>query len=441
MVPLVSRIHVSYCSLFRSVGGLDVLQVKNVKLPPYISPTAEPRPLVPLLAPSPLMVPFIDNGVPKLSGLCTLNFSAVETVLNVAATDCWDSFAPYLANVVCCPQVYATLTILIGQSSKQSGQLALNATHAKYCLSDLEQILEARGSASNLQRMCSIHPSNLTSASCPIVDVNKIERIVDSSSLLAACGKTNPVNECCSQVCQNAISEAARLIALKGYSSSTLDRAQILPEHHLNIVNDCKSIVLRWLASKLDPSSANSDLRVLLSCNINKDCPLLLPDIRNVTKDCANMISNQTACCNAMESYLSILQEQSLITNLQALNCAALLGLKLQKANVSSNIYNICQISLKDFSLQGLVLYSGCLLPSLPLDVTFDKTDGVSFTCDLNDNVAAPWPSSSFVPSSCNKTMTLPTLPKATSAQSGLYTNEMTLSLLFISFSVTGLLV
>lgn len=55
-----------------------------------------------------------------------------------------------------------------------------------------------------------------------------------------------------------------------------------------------------------------------------------------------------------MDSYLSQLQEQSFVTNLQALNCAASLGLKLQRANISSNIYKLCQINLKDFSLQGL---------------------------------------------------------------------------------------
>ena len=86
-------------------------------------------------------------------------------------------------------------------------------------------------------------------------------------------------------------------------------------------------------------------------------CPLDLPDMKNVTKECGNAISNQTACCNAVESYVSHLQEQSLITTLQALNCAALLGTKLQKANVSHNVYNLCQINLKDFSLQGLLLY------------------------------------------------------------------------------------
>lgn len=56
----------------------------------------------------------------------------------------------------------------------------------------------------------------------------------------------------------------------------------------------------------------------------------------------------------------------------------------------------------------GLVVLteSGCLLPSMPSDASFDSTSGISFTCDLNDNIAAPWPSSMQAPSSsCNKCM------------------------------------
>lgn len=46
---------------------------------------------------------------------------------------------------------------------------------------------------------------------------------------------------------------------------------------------------------------------------------------------------------------------------------------------------------------------SGCLFPSLPSDVKYDETTGISFMCDLNDNVEASWPTTSFVPaSSCN---------------------------------------
>jgi hypothetical protein len=42
----------------------------------------------------------------------------------------------------------------------------------------------------------------------------------------------------------------------------------------------------------------------------------------------------------------------------------------------------------------------------LPSDATYDKTSGVSFVCDLNDNIAAPWPPKSYAPAStCNKSM------------------------------------
>lgn len=64
-------------------------------------------------------------------------------------------------------------------------------------------------------------------------------------------------------------------------------------------------------------------------------------------------MENSTACCKAMLTYVAHLQKQSFITNLQALNCASFLGAKLQKMNVSMNVYSSCQITLKDFSLQG----------------------------------------------------------------------------------------
>ncbi|PHT82892.1 hypothetical protein T459_11335 [Capsicum annuum] len=52
------------------------------------------------------------------------------------------------------------------------------------------------------------------------------------------------------------------------------------------------------------------------------------------------------------KTYVSHLQRQSFVTNLQALDCAASLRLKLQKGNVSKNVYDLCCISLKDFSVQ-----------------------------------------------------------------------------------------
>lgn len=42
---------------------------------------------------------------------------------------------------------------------------------------------------------------------------------------------------------------------------------------------------------------------------------------------------------------------------------------------------------------------AGCLLRSFPANVIFDNTTGYSFTCDLTDNIVAPWPSSASVSS------------------------------------------
>jgi alanine-alpha-ketoisovalerate/valine-pyruvate aminotransferase len=73
-------------------------------------------------------------------------------------------------------------------------------------------------------------------------------------------------------------------------------------------------------------------------------CPLVFPNMTNIVKECGNVINNQTACCKAMETYVSQLQQQSFLTNLQVLNCAASLGMRLQEANVSYNVYNLCQL-------------------------------------------------------------------------------------------------
>lgn len=183
------------------------------------------------------------------------------------ATDCWTSFAPFLANVVCCPQFDAMLVTLIGQSSKYTGVLALNTTHATHCFSDVQKVLLSQGANEDLKNICSIHTANLTEASCPVVLVDEFESIVDSSRLLTACRNIDPVNECCDQVCQNAINYAARKIALNDMSNSNGNHS--LPGHTARI-KGCKNIVLRWLASKLDPSTANSIFRGLSSCNQNK---------------------------------------------------------------------------------------------------------------------------------------------------------------------------
>ncbi|XP_054776985.1 uncharacterized GPI-anchored protein At1g61900-like isoform X3 [Prosopis cineraria] len=360
--------------------------------------------------------------------------------MSVTAIDCWESFAPLVANVICCPQLEATLTILIGQSSKYSDMLALNRTLAKHCLSDVKQILIAQGANHSLTQMCSIHSLNLTEASCPVKDVNEFHDVVDTSKLLVACEKIDPIKECCDQICQNAILEAATKIASKGSDLLGLNGPHVLPEHSTRI-NDCRSIVLRWLASELDPSNSKKILRGLSNCNVNKVCPLVLPDMRHVAEACRDGVKNKTSCCDAMEVYVSHLQRQSFITNLQALDCAEALAMKLQKSNITKDVYSLCHVSLKDFSLQDVEVNhvdvsvntqeAGCLLPSLPSDLTLDTT-GISFNCDLNDNIPAPWPSASQVATSaCNKTVNIPALPAAANGQSCLQSDYVLCPMLF----------
>ena len=126
-----------------------------------------------------------------------------------------------------------------------------------------------QGANVGLAQICSIHSQNLTEASCPVKDVNDFESLVDTSKLLTACEKIDPVKECCDQICQNAISDAAARIASKGSDLLGLNGPHVLPEHSTR-VNDCRRIVLRWLASKLDPSRAKKVLRGLSNCHINK---------------------------------------------------------------------------------------------------------------------------------------------------------------------------
>ena len=65
----------------------------------------------------------------------------------------------------------------------------------------------------------------------------------------------------------------------------------------------------------------------------------------------------------------------------------------------SLDFYHVGNLRIIFFIISYLFLLvkkeSGCLLPSLPSDAIFDQDTGISFTCDLNDNIPAPWPSSS----------------------------------------------
>ncbi|XP_042423020.1 uncharacterized GPI-anchored protein At1g61900-like [Zingiber officinale] len=236
------------------------MEAKETNLLPDTSPNSAPQPFIPLLAPSPMAAPFFHNSTPKLS---------VDNLLRTTAVDCWASFAPFLANVICCPQFEATLVILIGQASKDSSLLALDSVHANYCLSDIQQILGSQGVPSDLHDICSIRSSNLSEGSCPINDTIGFESVVDSSKLLAACSKVDAVNECCRQICQSAINEAAKNLVLKDGGLMTNMEINDTTVEYSSTVNSCKNIVLRWLSSRLDSSSAKQVLRGLSNCNVN----------------------------------------------------------------------------------------------------------------------------------------------------------------------------
>lgn len=73
-----------------------------------------------------------------------------------------------------------------------------------------------------------------------------------------------------------------------------------------------------------------------------------------MTKVCGNTSSPDPAvCCSAFRSYIKSRQKQILITNIQAINCATMFGSMLQKSGVKTDLYDLCNIDLKDFSLQG----------------------------------------------------------------------------------------
>lgn len=121
----------------------------------------------------------------------------------------------------------------------------------------------------NLDMICSIGPSNLAAASCPTVDVHKVDSVLASLRLLDKCDNVDNTNECCNRICQNSIAAAAEKLAFSNYNMKTLSNSSILPDESA-IIRDCTKIVLRWLANKLNPSSTNRVHRGLSRCHLNK---------------------------------------------------------------------------------------------------------------------------------------------------------------------------
>lgn len=379
--------------------------------PIEISPAVVPRNPYPVEPLSPMYPSFPSTYEPVLTGKCPINFSSISNIIDKTASDCSAPLASLVGNVICCPQVNSLMHIFQGSYSGQSDALVLQQAAADDCFSDVISVLTSRGANGSIPTICSVKSSNLTGGSCPVKDVASFEKIVNTSKLLDSCSTVDPLKECCRPICQPAIMEAA--VHISSNETSILDSSN-LPgiSAGIDVVNDCKSVVYAWLSKKLSSEAANTAFRLLSGCKVNKVCPLKFEDPSDVIKDCRDLASPNPSCCTSLNAYIATVQKQMLITNRQAINCATLFGSMLKKGGVMTDIYELCDVDLKDFSLQAYG-QQGCLLRSWPADVIFDNTTGFSFTCDLSDNIAAPWPSSSSLSSLslCAPEMSLPALP------------------------------
>ncbi|XP_074557601.1 putative GPI-anchored protein At1g61900 [Curcuma longa] len=405
--------------------------------PIEISPSVVPHNPYPVEPFSPMYPSFPSTYQPNLTGKCPVNFSSVLDVIDKTASDCSAPLAALVGNVICCPQVNSLMHIFQGSYSNDPNMLVFQQAAANYCFTDLISILASRGANNTIPTLCSVKSSNLTGGSCPVKDLATFEKIVNTSKLLDSCSTVDPLKECCRPVCQPAIMEAALQTSQRG--ASMLDSSRIPGiAGGFNVVNDCKGVVYAWLSRKLSTEAANTAFRILSGCKVNKVCPLEFEEPSAIVNACHGSAPTPS-CCSSLNTYIGSIQKQMLITNRQAINCATLFGSMLQKGGVTANIYELCKIDLKDFSLQS---YSqqGCLLRSLPADIVFDNVTGFSFTCDLSDNIAAPWPSSSSLSSLslCAPEMSLPALPvPQTSVSSGSY--EIARTLVTIGYIIASL--
>jgi len=384
----------------------------GVSGPIQVSPSVIPKYASPALPWTPPMYPtFPDTYEPKLTGKCPTDFQAISSVIDTAASDCSQPFAALVGNVICCPQFVSLLHIFQGQHNVKSNKLVLPDAVATDCFSDIVSILVSRRANMTIPALCSVTSSNLTGGSCPVTDVTTFEKVVNSSKLLDACRTVDPLKECCRPICQPAIMEAALIIS--GHQMTVGDKIPLAGSNNVNAINDCKNVVFSYLSRKLPADKANAAFRILSSCKVNKACPLEFKEPTEVIKACRNVAAPSPSCCSSLNAYISGIQNQMLITNKQAIVCATVIGSMLRKGGVMTNIYELCDVDLKDFSVQAYGMQQGCLLRSYPADLIFDNTSGYSFTCDLTDNIAAPWPSSSSMSSLslCAPEMSLPALP------------------------------
>lgn len=385
-----------------STGLFEPIEISPAVIPHY--PYAgEPLP--------PMYPTFPTTYEPNLTGRCPVNFSAMSSIMQKTASDCSQPLAPLVGNVICCPQLGSLLHIFQGFYSMKSDKLVLQNVVANDCFSDIISILASRGANHTIPTLCSVTSLNLTGGSCPVKDVVSFEKIVNTSKLLDACSTVDPLKECCRPICQPAIMEAA--LQISGTQMTFTENKNFVGgSNHIDALNDCKRVVYSYLSSKLSAEAANTAFRILSACKVNKVCPLDFKQPSEVIKACRNVAAPSPSCCSSLNAYIAGVQKQMLITNKQAIICAAVFGSMLRKEGVMTNIYELCDVDLKDFSIQAYG-QQGCLLRSLPADVVFDNITGYSFTCDLTDNIAAPWPVSSSMSSLslCAPEMSLPALP------------------------------
>ncbi|XP_010672282.2 uncharacterized GPI-anchored protein At1g61900 [Beta vulgaris subsp. vulgaris] len=400
----------SYHQLSKSpdTGLFEPIQISPSVIPHYPVPNDSAPPLYPRF-------PMIYK--PLLTGKCPVNFSAISDVIERTALDCSQPLASFVGNVICCPQFASLLHIFRGYHSTISDRLVFQDAVADDCFSDIISILASKGANSSIPQLCSVKPSNITGGSCPVKDVGSFEKVVNTSLLLDSCSTVDLLKECCRPVCQSAIADAA--LQLSGQLTAG-DGKDIGGAINIDTLNDCKGVVFSWLSRKLPADAANTAFRILSSCKVNKVCPLEFRHPSELVKQCRNTAAPSPSCCSSLNSYIGGIQKQMLITNKQAIICSTIFASMLQKAGVMTDLYELCDVDLKDFSLQVTAYgQQGCLLRSQPADVVFDNATGYSFTCDLNDNIGAPWPSSSSMSSFslCAPEMSLPALP--TSKNSG----------------------
>lgn len=384
-------------------GILGPIEISPSVIPNYSSPVGSLPPIYPV---------YPKTYDPVLTGRCPVNFSAISSVMERTAADCEVLLASVVGNVICCPQFISLLHIFQGLYSTSTDKLGLQNAVADDCFQDIVSILASKGANSSIPTICSAKSSNLTSGSCPVKDITSFEKLVNTSKLLEACDAVDPLRECCRPICQPAIMEAT--LKISGMQSFMNDNKNAVGlSNSIDVVGDCKGVVHSYMSRKMSYDTANKAFRILSACKVNRACPLDFNQPSEVIESCQNASAPNPSCCNSLKTYMGSVQRQMLITNRQGIMCAIALGSMLRKGGVMTNVYELCDVDLKDFSLQVADVPRGCLLQSQPADMVYDNISGFSFICDLSDNIAAPWPSSSSITSMslCAPEMSLPALP------------------------------